>query len=173
MDTTLSMEPAAGAADAPDDKRREARKAFLKRAQVVVEGAGFDCVVENMSAAGARVRFANPVALPEVFALRFNDGASYSARRRWCRGEVVGLEFSGESPAAESERRHLVRVVQEAVPAADPADAVRMLRRVWFFGDENLRRAAEALEVARARFVGALDPHVTGQAAPAALRDAS
>ena len=172
MDGMLSRDPAVEAAEAPENKRREARKAFLKRAQVLFEGAGFYCVVENMSKAGARVRFGAPVALPEVFALRFHDGASYSARRCWSRGEVVGLEFSGESPAAEAERRHLLGAVQDVVTAADPAEAVRMLRCVWFFGDENLRRAAEALEVARARFVGALEPHVTGQSAPP-LNDAS
>jgi hypothetical protein len=158
--------------DAPHDKRREGRKAFLKRAQVVFEGCGIDCIVENMSGAGARVRFGNPVALPEVFALRFHDGGSHPARRRWGRGEVAGLEFSGEGPAAEAERRHLVRAVQDAVAASDPAEAVHLLRRVWFFGDENLRRAADTLEVARARFVAALDPHVASRAVPPPARGA-
>jgi len=51
--------------------------------------------------------------------------------------------------------------VQEAVAAADPAEAVRLLRQVWFFGDEELRRAAEALEYAQARFVHAVTPHLT------------
>lgn len=158
--------PAAEKAEAPAENRREARKAFLKRAQVVFDGAGFDCIVENMSSAGARVRFANPVALPDVFALRFNDGTTHPARRRWSHGEVAGLQFSGEGPAAETERRHLARAVQEAVAAADPAEAIRLLRHVWFFGDDELRRAAEAAEVARARFVSALGPHLASRTAP-------
>ena len=54
----------------------------------------------------------------------------------------------------------MARAVQDAVAAADPAEAMRLLRHVWFFGDDDLRRAAEGLEVARARFVAALDPHV-------------
>jgi hypothetical protein len=86
---------------------------------------------------------------------------------------VAGLQFSGEGPAAEAKRRHLVRAVQDAVAAADPAEAVDLLRRVWFFGDENLRRAAESLEIARARFVSALDPHVASQAAPPSAKSAS
>ena len=62
------------------------------------DGAGFDCIVENMSGGGARVRFNTPVALPEVLALRFNDGTSHPALRRWAHGEVAGLQFSGETP---------------------------------------------------------------------------
>jgi PilZ domain-containing protein len=168
VDTTLGEEPAAElpGGDAPREKRREGRKAFLKRAQVVFEGAGIDCVVENLSGGGARVRFGNPIPLPDVLALRFPDGTSHPAERRWARGEAAGLEFSGSGPAAEAERRHLSRAVQDAVAAADPAEVVRLLRQVWFFGDENLRRAVEALEVARARFVAALDPHVASRPAP-------
>jgi hypothetical protein len=79
---------------------------------------------------------------------------------------VAGLAFSGEGPAAEVERRHLARAVQDAVTSADPAKALRLLRHVWFFGDDGLRRAAEALEVARGRFVAALDPHLAGRASP-------
>lgn len=172
MDGTLGGWSAAEAVDAPGDKRREGRKAFLKRAQVVFEGGGIDCIVENMSSTGARIRFGNPIALPAVFALRFHDGGSHPARRRWARGVVAGIEFSGEGPAAEAERRHLVLAVQDAVAAADPAEAVRLSRHVWFFGDENLRRAAEALEVAQARFVAALAPHVARRAAPPSSKGA-
>ncbi len=163
-----AVEPAIAATDdaAPTEKRRESRKAFLKRAQVAFDGAAIDCIVENMSSTGARVRFANPMALPEVLALRFSDGTSYPAQRRWSHCEVVGLRFSGDSPAAEAERRHLARAVQDAVATADPAEALRLLRHVWFFGDEDLRRAVEAVEVARARFLTALNPHIAQRAAP-------
>jgi hypothetical protein len=160
VDSTEGGGPAAAAADGPGDKRREGRKAFLKRAQVVFENAGIDCIVENMSGGGARVRFGSPVPLPEVVALRFHDGTSHPARRRWSWGEMAGLEFSGEGPAAEAARRHLARALQDAVAATDPAEAMRLLRQVWFFGDEDLRRAAEALEFARARFLCVLTPHL-------------
>jgi len=149
----------------PANKRREDRKAVLKRAQVVFEASSIDCIVENMSDGGARIRFGIPVVLPEVFALRFHDGTTYPCRRNWARGTVMGLGFSGPGPAAEAQRRHLTTAVQDAVAATDPAEALRLLRQVWFFGDESLHRAAEALEIARARFVAALDPHVSRKAA--------
>jgi hypothetical protein len=79
---------------------------------------------------------------------------------------VAGLEFSGEGPGAEAERRHLAQAVQDAMAATDPAEVMRLLRRVWFFGDEELRRAAEAVEFARARLVSTLNPHVASRAAP-------
>jgi len=161
------------AGHAAADKRGKGRKAVLKRAQVVFDNAAMDCIVENMSDGGARVRFGHPVALPEVVSLRFSDGASHPARRRWARGEVAGLQFSGAGPAAEAERRHLLAAVQDAVAAADPAETMRLLRQVWYFGDEGLRRAAEAFEGASARFLAALDPHVARRAvAPAPVKAA-
>lgn len=170
VDRTVGEEPAAETADAAD-KRGEGRKVVLKRAKVAFDGIGIDCIVENMSGGGARVRSGHPIPLPEVLELRFPDGTSHPVLRRWAHGEVAGFEFTGAGPAAEAERRHLATAVQDAVAAADPAETMRLLRQVWFFGDEGLRRAAEALETARARFVAALDPHVARRpVAPPALR---
>ena len=142
------------------EQRHGHRKGFLKRGQIVFGGSLVDCVVENMSAAGARVRLARPTALPETFALRFHDGASHAARRRWSLGAAVGMEFEGGGPAEEAERRHMVEAVREASSAADPAAVLRLLRSAWFFGDEALRRAAADLELAQVRFTAALAPHI-------------
>jgi hypothetical protein len=142
------------------EQRQDTRKGFLKRAHIVVEGTVLDCVVENLSATGAKLRLGAPVALPETFALRFQDGASHVARRRWSRGTAVGIAFEGGGPAAEAERRHLVEAVREASVAADPAAMLGLLRTAWFFGDETLRRAAADLELAQVRFTAALAPHM-------------
>jgi hypothetical protein len=142
------------------EQRNDARKGFLKRAQIVAGGAVLDCVVENLSATGARLRLGNPTPLPEAFALRFPDGASHAARRRWSHGTAVGVEFEGGGPAAEAERRHMAEAVREASLAADPAPMLALLRTAWFFGDENLRRAAADLELAQVRFAAALAPHM-------------
>ena len=142
------------------EQRHDARKAFLKRAQIIDGGAVLDCVVENLSATGARLRLGAPTPLPEAFALRFNDGASHAARRRWSRGTTVGVEFEGAGPSAEAERRHMVEAVREASLAADPRAMLDLLRTAWFFGDEGLRRAAADLELAQLRFAAALAPHM-------------
>lgn len=142
------------------EQRHDTRKGFLKRAHIVVEGAVHDCIVENLSATGAKLRLGAPVAFPETFALRFPDGTSHPARRRWARGTAVGIAFEGGGPAAEAERRHLVEAVRGASIAADPAAMLALLRAAWFFGDENLRRAAADLELAQVRFTAALTPHM-------------
>jgi hypothetical protein len=142
------------------EQRHDARKGFLKRAQVIAGGGVVDCVVENLSATGARLRLGSPTPLPETFALRFQDGAQHAARRRWSRGTAVGIEFEGAGPAAEAERRHMVEAVREASLAADPAALLGLLRAMWFFGDEQLRRAAADLELAQVRFAATLAPHM-------------
>lgn len=142
------------------EQRHDARKSVLKRAHIVVEGGVLDCVVENLSTTGARVRLGAPAALPEALFLRFPDGASHAARRRWSRGTAVGLEFEGGGAAGEAERRHMAEAVRDASLAADPAVALALLRTAWFFGDEGLRRAAAELELAHARFMSALAPHM-------------
>jgi PilZ domain len=134
------------------EHRHDHRKSVLKRAQVVVDGAVLDCIVENLSETGAKLRFAHPAPLPEAFALRFTDGTSHAARRTWSRGATVGIAFEGGGPAAEAERQHLVEAVREASLAGNPAAMLDLLRTGWFFGDEHLRRAAADLELAQVRF---------------------
>lgn len=142
------------------EQRQDHRKVFLKRAQIIAGGGVIDCVVENLSATGARLRLTDPMPLPAAFALRFLNGTSHAARRSWSRGTAVGITFEGGGPAAEAERRHLVEAVQEASLAADPVAMLGLLRTAWFFGDEALRRAAADLELAQVRFTTALAPHM-------------
>ena len=142
------------------EQRQGHRKAFLKRAQIVVAGSVVDCVVENLSDIGARVRLGSPTPLPEAFALRLSNGTSHAARRRWARGAVVGMEFEGAGPTMEAERLHMIGAVEAAARAADPAAMLGLLRSAWFFGDEALRRAAAELELAQLRFAVALAPHL-------------
>lgn len=147
------------------NKRSEPRNAVLKRAQAVFDGIGLDCIVENMSNGGARIRFGTPTVLPDLLALRFNDGTSHAAERRWAHGMAAGLRFIGSGAAAEAERKHMITAVQDATAAATASETIRLLRQAWYFGDEGLRRATEAFEVARARFMAALDPHLPSRKA--------
>ena len=142
------------------EQRQDHRKGFLKRAQIINGGSVIDCVVENLSATGAKLRLGIPMPLPEAFALRFLDGTSHAARRCWSRGTTVGITFEAGGPAAEAERRHLIEAVREASLVADPAAVLGLLRAAWFFGDETLRRAAADLELAQVRFTTALAPHM-------------
>ena len=149
------------------EQRSDTRKSFLKRAQIIDGATVLDCVVENLSATGARLRFGVPIPVPATFVLRFLGGASHAARRRWARGTAVGIVFDGEGPAGEAERRHLVETVRDAALKTDPAAMLALLRAAWFFGDEGLQRAAADLEVAQSRFTTALAPHMPAREANA------
>ena len=80
------------------EQRQAGRKGFLKRAQVIDGNTVLDCLIENMSVVGARLRFAHPTPLPEAFALRFPDGTSHAARRRWSRGTAAGDRIRRRRP---------------------------------------------------------------------------
>ena len=150
------------------EQRHDARKSLLKRAQVINGSTVLDCVVENLSATGARLRFGVPLPVPDTFALRFPDGALHPARRRWARGTAVGIAFEGEGPVGEAKRQHLAEAVRGASLAADPAAMLALLHTAWFFGDEALRRAAAEFEMAHGRLTTALAPHM-----PARIPDIS
>ena len=109
------------------EQRQNHRRGVLKRAHIVVDGAALlDCVVENLSHIGARLRVGTPKPLPKIFALRFPDGTSHVARRRWSRGTTVGMAFEGSGSTAETERRHPAphmapeRKVRQQGPGAEP-----------------------------------------------------
>ena len=149
------------------EQRNDARKGFLKRAQIINGSTALDCVVENLSAAGARLRFGVPMLVPETFVQRFSDGASHPARRRWARGAAVGIVFEGDGQAGETVRRHLAEAVRDAFQTADPSPMLVLLRTARFFGDEALRQAAADPEMAQARFTNALASHMPPRKADA------
>jgi PilZ domain len=142
------------------DKRGIRRDRVVKRAQVTFGNSVLDCIVLDISIAGARISFANPVPIPEAVALRLHDGSIYPARRRWARGTDMGLEFIGLSVADGNEGQlRQAAAAMQAVLVADPSGWLRILRAERYFGDETLRRAAEAAEAAHKRLAAALQPH--------------
>jgi hypothetical protein len=151
----------AGPPGGSPDLRGVARRGVLWSAKVDAAGLVLDCIVLDISVRGARLRFGAPVALPDRIALRLRDGTRYEARRCWSRGAQVGVEFLGPgaalAPDAVVGRR--AQAALEAVRAGDPATWLPALRAERFFGDEALRQAAEAAEVAHHRLLAALRPH--------------
>ena len=143
------------------EQRGIARQGVLWAAKLDTGDAVIDCIVLDISIRGARVRFGAPVAVPERVVLRLRDGTRLDAWRRWSRGTQLGLEFVGAgvalSPSETMQRR--VRDILEAVQATDPKRWLPMLRGDRFFGDESLRQAAEAAEIAHARLQAALRAH--------------
>ena len=135
--------------DDGQERRREPRKRVLKGAKVLFEHAVFDCLVLDISNYGARIRFNTPVVLPPTVTLHLRDGASYKSLRRWSLGNEVGLEFDG--PAVASNDAGSGRAAVEALGALRSVDLAKcydILLTERFFGNENLRQAADAARTA-------------------------
>lgn len=130
--------------------RAARRDQTVKSAHVLIGETALRCVVMDMSAAGARIAFASPVSLPSVLALRIRDGSTYPAVRRWSRGLEAGLEFT--APASPSGTEGHARRAQEALEMLRTSGTtgwLGILRAERYFGDEDLRQTAEAIEVAQ------------------------
>lgn len=158
------MQPGAAPRNEPEqDRRRCGRTRVIKRAQIVFGASVLDCTVLDLSPAGVRAGLGVATAVPGLVTMRFRDGVSRPAQRCWARGTEVGFEFAGAgSAAADGGRRRQAEAVSRALGGADPAEAMRLLRAAGFLGDEELRRAAEAAELAHARLLAALRVHGGG-----------
>ena len=80
----------------PKSERREsARLRVFKGAKLVLGTSSLiDCVVRNMTNAGARIQIANTVELPEAFGLSFDGGYTVKpCRIVWRSVTEIGVEF--------------------------------------------------------------------------------
>mgnify|MGYP002382261981 FL=1 len=126
------MLPASGAPDIMPDSRKTDRFRSLLRGHVVFNGGAstYDCIVRNVSPAGARLDMADSVALPTEFDLDIpHRGRVFRVRIVWRSEGQVGVEMIGQPPAPTA-----------LAPASD-ADRVDQLMR------ENARLKAQVLEL--------------------------
>jgi hypothetical protein len=97
----MSMQDANSGTGRPN-RRNTSRSRALKSAKLIY-GAGFnatvvDCLLIEMSDAGARVETAIMMQIPETLSLRLGDNTERQVRRRWAVGNEIGLEFIPPSP---------------------------------------------------------------------------
>lgn len=159
---TSAVAPAGGLPPTSEatDRRQVTRQGVLLSARVDVGGSTLDCILLDVSPRGARLQFGAPVHLPEDLRLTMRDGSRHEARRCWSRGNQVGVEFLGASGIGiDSPTRRRARTLMERIQAGDPAAWLPALRAERYFGDEAVRQAAEAAEVAHLRLLAALRGH--------------
>jgi hypothetical protein len=77
------------------ERRRSSRSHVLKGAKIVLGTSSvIDCVVRNVTNAGARIQIANTVELPEGLGLSFDGGFSIRpCRIAWRTVTETGVEF--------------------------------------------------------------------------------
>ncbi len=80
-----------------EEKRIIRRQRVLKGGKIIFADGNsvVDCVIRNLSAAGARLEVPTTVGLPQEFTLvDSHSGRSYVVKVAWRRGETMGVEFS-------------------------------------------------------------------------------
>ena len=104
------------------ERRRSARTRSLLQGRVYYNHrrASVDCLVRDISEQGAKLKFSEAVAVPEVVELYIpNKNETHRARIQWRWGEEVGVAFGPDEMASPS-------LVPDA-PAAELAARVRRL----------------------------------------------
>ena len=77
------------------DREHVRARAFLG-AKIVLDGgfSVFDCIVRDISEAGARLKVENAVSVPQNFTLLISDGRSFKATVKWRRIDSIGVRFA-------------------------------------------------------------------------------
>jgi hypothetical protein len=77
-----------------DERRRVRRIQIFKSAKVTFNGVLRDCVVRDISSAGARLAFVSTAYIPENFALTFDMARTLrGCRVAWRSSTEIGVEF--------------------------------------------------------------------------------
>jgi hypothetical protein len=78
------------------ERRITPRQRTLKGARIVTNDgySTLDCVVRNLSKAGAKLKVASSVGIPDAFDLVFDDGRKFACSVTWRKAEELGVTFS-------------------------------------------------------------------------------
>ncbi|UJW73466.1 PilZ domain-containing protein [Rhizobium sp. SL42] len=78
------------------ERRDVPRTRALKAGRAILDGGNstFDCMVRNLSQAGAKVQFESTADIPADFRLRFEDGTTHDCHVRWRTPRELGVEFT-------------------------------------------------------------------------------
>ena len=97
------------------DERRESQRHRTFLAGKVIFGANrfqIDCSVRDLSSGGARLSFADPLAVPSVFELHLPArGTVVRAEVRWRKGRQIGVMFRAVLRRPSSEPLRLAEAV--------------------------------------------------------------
>ena len=78
-----------------DEKRATIRHRVLKGGHILINGgqSSFDCMVRNLSAAGALLRVTSIIGIPHNFDLAMDDGRHFACRAIWRTETEIGVAF--------------------------------------------------------------------------------
>jgi PilZ domain len=77
-----------------EDHRITPRQRVLKAGTIEFSGSKVDCLIRNVSAAGAALEVTSPLWFPDVFVLvTTSDGSSRPCHIVWRNGKRIGVTF--------------------------------------------------------------------------------
>ena len=80
------------------DFRRAQRQRRLKQGKIIFPDHArvFDCLIQDWSETGAKLRMSNTLDMPKAFELAVrSDNLVVAAELKWRRGENAGIRFTG------------------------------------------------------------------------------
>jgi c-di-GMP-binding flagellar brake protein YcgR len=113
--------------------RRAPRVKSLLRGVVYYNNrrSSFDCLVRDISASGARLAFADPVTLPDVFELHIpNKDQTFRARIVWRQSQEAGVTFDALTQTGVTTAQPQDLAARVAKLEADVAILKRSLKAV-------------------------------------------
>lgn len=155
--TVGRLDQAAGEASGAE-RRQSRRTPVIKTAKLIFTLAGsiHNCLVLDESTGGVMVDLGVMLGVPEDVTIQFGNGATFLAKRRWSAGTKCGLSFTGAQIISD-ETAIRMKKVGDILRAQGLDAAIATLRAARFFDNIELRRAAEDVEAANARFEATLD----------------
>lgn len=79
-----------------EEKRAVPRQRVLKGGRIVINDgfSTFQCTVRNLSPAGAKLKVASIVGVPDIFDLVMDDGRKYACNAIWKTEFEIGVQFT-------------------------------------------------------------------------------
>jgi hypothetical protein len=96
----VAAEPQANeSAEAREERRRTRRRRLFKGATISLNGlhTAIDCVIRDLSDAGARLGVENPVGVPDVFYLVVRGELVRKSRVVWRSARMIGVVFEADA----------------------------------------------------------------------------
>ncbi len=133
------------------ERRAATRIPVIKSAKLVV-GEGYsqgvyNCLVLDESVGGVLVDLGAVFSLSDEVILHMLGGATRRAKRCWAVGSKVGLEFIGDQLISVETTQEMVGIAK-LIRAQGLPVGIAAMRAQRFFGQEELRQAAEEAESA-------------------------
>lgn len=82
--------------DTTTSRRTERRNRVFKGGRIVFHrgDSSIDCIIRDLSEAGAKLRVESIIGIPDEFELQSSDGHSWHCRVRWRKAAELGVQFT-------------------------------------------------------------------------------